>query len=337
MSVVIPCHNYARFLPAAVGSVIDQHGVDLQLIVVDDCSSDGSPEVAAVLAERDDRIEVRTHDRNRGHIETYNEGLAAAKGDYVVLLSADDMLTPGSLARATALLEAHPNVGFAYGRAVTFTTPEPPPARSTADGWRLWRGHDWVRARCRQGWNVIWCPEVVMRSSLQRELGGYRADLPRTADFEMWLRAASMADVGRIEGADQAYYRIHPHSMTRTIHSNRYFQLEAIAQAFATLPEAGLVPDSQRLNDQARRALAVRTLRSACRFYHLPGVPDSAALSAMAFAEAMTPDARRLLQWGSLQWRRWLLRRWPTRPRRGLELLSYLESGLHWKWLQWTE
>ena len=336
VSVVIPCYNYARFLPAAVGSVAGQSGVEVQIIVIDDCSTDGSAEVAAALAASDPRIEVRSHVRNFGHIATYNAGLAAASGEYVVVLSADDMLTPGSLARATALLDAHPSVGFAYGRTVTFAGPSPPLPRGRGGRWTIWRGQDWVRARCRRGGNVIWSPELVMRTSVQRAIGDYHPGLPRTGDFEMWLRAASVSDVGRVDNVDQAFYRLHPDSMTRTVHAGDCFQLQARHDAFAVVAQAAGLADAQPLYDRARRALAVTALRHACRDYHRPPVNDAAALELMAFALAMFPDARRLVQWRSLQWRRWLLRRWPAGPAPALEALSRLEHRLYWRWLLWT-
>jgi Glycosyl transferase family 2 len=336
VSVVIPCRNYARFLPAAVGSVVSQHAVDVEVIVIDDCSTDDTADVAAALAASDARIDVRSHARNLGHIATFNEGLEAASGEYVVVLSADDLLAPGSLARATALLEAHPSVGFAYGGTATFAGSLLPPLRGSGGRWTIWHGHDWIRARCRRGLNVIRSPEVVMRASVQRAIGAYRPDLPRSADFEMWMRAASVSDVGRVDGVDQAFYRLHPDSMSHTIHAGERFQLQARHDAFATLPDADLLPDAERLYDQARRGLAVTALRQACRSYHRSPIDEASALDLMAFALKIFPDAGRLGQWRSLQWRRWLLRRWPAAPASALEALSYLEQALYSRWLLWT-
>jgi len=332
--VVIPCYNYARFLPAAVGSVLGQHGVDLEVMIIDDCSTDETARVAAALAASDPRIEVRSHARNLGHVATFNEGLAAATGEHVVVLSADDLLTPGSLARATALLEAHPNVGFAYGRAAPFADSSPPPPSGAAGRWTVWRGHDWIRARCRRGLNCIRSPELVMRTSVQRTIGGYRPDLPRSGDFEMWMRAASVSDVGRVTNIDQAFYRLHPDSMTRTVHVGERFDLQARHDAFAALPKAALLPDADQLYDQARRALAVTALRQARWSQHHPPTDDS-AVDLMDFALAMFPDAHRLVQWRLLRWRRWLLRRGPALAP-ALNALSHLERGLYWQWLHRT-
>lgn len=120
VSVVIPCYNYGRFLPDAVGSALDQFGVDIEVIVVDDHSTDESAEVAEALARNDHRIRFVKHRENAGHVETYNHGLALASREYVVKLDADDLLTEGSLARSAALLSAFPTVTFCYGHAVEF-------------------------------------------------------------------------------------------------------------------------------------------------------------------------------------------------------------------------
>jgi glycosyltransferase involved in cell wall biosynthesis len=121
VSVVVPCYRYGRYLEESVGSVLDQEGVDVRVLVIDDASGDDSPDVAREIASRDPRVEVSVHAANRGHIGTYNEGLLDwASGDYTVLLSADDRLAPGALKRATELLDAHPNVGFAYGNVLWF-------------------------------------------------------------------------------------------------------------------------------------------------------------------------------------------------------------------------
>src|SRR6476661_2373772 len=74
VSVVIPCYNYERFLKDAVDSVLTQEDVDLDVIIVDDASTDGSGELAAELAADDRRIRAVLHTTNMGHIATYNDG-----------------------------------------------------------------------------------------------------------------------------------------------------------------------------------------------------------------------------------------------------------------------
>ena len=114
VDVIIPCYKYAHFLRDCVESVLSQEGVDIRILILDDCSPDNTPEVAAELQQQDSRIEYRRHEKNQGHIATYNEGLEWTNGDYVMLLSADDLLTPGALARSARLMNAHPEVGLVY-------------------------------------------------------------------------------------------------------------------------------------------------------------------------------------------------------------------------------
>src|ERR1700674_936435 len=106
VDVVIPCYNYARYLRSCVESVLSQRHVDVRVLIIDDASSDDTAEIAADLAMSDPRVEFRQHKTNKGHIATYNEGLLGwSTADYLVLLSADDMLVHDSLMRATRIMD----------------------------------------------------------------------------------------------------------------------------------------------------------------------------------------------------------------------------------------
>ena len=98
VSVIVPCYGYADVLEGCVASVLAQEGVDVRVLIADDCSPDDTPLVGRRLAESDGRVTYRRNAENQGLIATANAGLAWADGDYVVLLSADDLLVPGSLA-----------------------------------------------------------------------------------------------------------------------------------------------------------------------------------------------------------------------------------------------
>src|SRR5207342_602689 len=157
-SVVIPCYRYGHFLEEAVASVLShQDGVDVRVLIIDDASPDDSAEVAARITARDPRVELIVHSTNKGNIATFNEGLLEwADGDYCLLMSADDRAAPGALRRACDLLDAHPEVGFVYGRAVWFIDGEPlPEARTRVRGWSVYSGQDWLTHRYRQAENPI--------------------------------------------------------------------------------------------------------------------------------------------------------------------------------------
>jgi hypothetical protein len=319
VTVVVPCYNYGHYLTQALTSVLAQPGVDVEAIVIDDASPDGSGTVVRELAAADERVTGIVHDHNRGHIHTYNEGLEEATGDYVVLMSADDALTPGALARATALLEAEPSVGFVYGHPVVFTN-ELPASDQRVRSWTVWEGERWVELRCRKGENCIHCPEVVMRTSVQHAIGGYDPDLPHSGDLEMWLRAASVSDVGRVNGPGQAYYRVHEQSMQRTTFAGHVKDLEGRLDAFRKVlvgPGARLAR-GEALFATARRALALAALDYARLAYEHGRADQEPVEEYLGFAERVWPEARQLRKWRSVS-------------RRAKQDPSRLDHGLTWK------
>jgi len=116
VSVVVPCYQHGRHLAEAVESVLAQEGVEVDVTIVDDGSTDSTPEVArALVAAGGGRVRLLTT-VNSGHpAHPRNAGVRAAAAPYVVCLDADDRLTPGYLAALAAALDAHPEAGFAYG------------------------------------------------------------------------------------------------------------------------------------------------------------------------------------------------------------------------------
>lgn len=264
VSVVIPCYNYGNYLPAAVASVTSQTGVELEIIIVDDASTDGSQDVARALAADDARIRLILHAENKRHIATYNDGLREAAGDYVVLLSADDLLAPGSLERASTLMEHHPEIGLVYGYAPEFTD-QPPLPRTKRVSWSTWTGAEWIAWMCRRGTNILVNPEGMLRRSIMDTLVGYRADMPHSADMELWMRAAALADVGRVNGPDQAFYRVHEANMHLTDYAGLLTDMRARRETFDRFfaENRGTLPDSARLDRRARRSIAFEAIRYA--------------------------------------------------------------------------
>lgn len=254
VSVIIPNYNYAHYLPGAVQSALRQTGVLTDVIVVDDASTDQSVEAAEALVAADPRVRLIARSRNGGPVATFNEGLAAARGEYLVRLDADDLLTPGSLARAAALAEQFPNVGLVYGHPVHFGAAVPVRYRDLARTWLVWRGSEWLEFRCRLGVNCITSPEVLMRSSVVRSVGGQRA-LAHTHDMEMWFRIARESDVGWLGGCDQAWHREHPDSLSAT-EVDLMTDFHERAAAFEMLLTDGR-------GDPAQDAIRLRTARSA--------------------------------------------------------------------------
>jgi glycosyltransferase involved in cell wall biosynthesis len=270
ISVIIPCYRYGHYLQEAVSSVLDdQRGVDVLVLVIDDASPDESAEVAREIASRRAEVEVIVHDTNRGNIATFNEGLLEwADGHYCLRMSADDRATPGALARASALLDAYPEVGFVYGRALwVLDGALLPPARTKGRGWTVTPGQRLLEHRFRQAENPITSPEIVVRTSLHQRVGGYDPGLPKAADMEIYMRLAAHSDVGFLRGVDQAYYRLHPHNMRKAVTSLLDLRQRRSVFELVLSRYGERIVNASRLDDMVHRQLAREALWAAGRVY----------------------------------------------------------------------
>jgi hypothetical protein len=320
---------------------LDQRAVDVKVLIVDDCSSDETPLVTSELV-RDPRVTVIRNEPNLGQIPSVNMALERVDSEYVMKLDADDLLAPGSLARATALLEAHPRLGFVYGRPLHFSGPVPAVASAPTRSWTIWPGQDWVAARCQSGYNVISQPEVVMRTTALRSAGPVRADLPHTFDMHLWIQLASMGDVGRINGPAQGLYRVHDASLQRTIHAGALFDLRGRRDAFdaAFAAAAGTLPGAQELHETALRNLAAHALDRACRAYDRGRTCELPVDELVSFALETCAGACQLREWKALERRRSVgAERVPHHPRFFAAALARRsnEELIHWLWLRTGE
>lgn len=260
ISVVIPCYNYGHYLEAAVHSILSQRGVDARVIIVDDASTDGSGDVARALATGDGRVRALIHETNQGHIRTYNDGFALVETEFVTLVSADDLVAPGALGRAVALLRRYPRVGLVYGPIATFVDDVSALPRRDRPYhlWRIWRGEEWIAAVARSGYNPIASPEAVLRTAALRQAGEYNARLPHSGDLEYWLRVAARWDVGQIHGPLQAFYRVHGANMHLNDFGTREADLRERHAAFRVLDDPAVtahLPTAPALLRTAERML----------------------------------------------------------------------------------
>jgi glycosyltransferase involved in cell wall biosynthesis len=328
VDVIVPCYQYGRYLEGCVRSILSQEGVDVRVLILDDASPDNTAEIGQALAARDGRVEYRRHQVNQKHIATYNEGLAWAKRDYTLLLSADDQLPPGSLWRATRLMDAHSEVGFTYGECLRFQGKESPPAPTAGGpkdaGWNISTGEEFFEELCSTGSNPVYTPTVVTRTRVQKEIGGYWQELPHAGDMAMWLHFAARGSVGRLD-AVQGCARVHPRSMSKTMFATplQDFRERQAAFDFVFARLGARTPDSARLQRLAKQALARDAFWSASRAFDQGDT--NACRDLLAFATAAAPEIRAWPEWSRLRWKRrlgtwvWsavrpLVERWRGRP-----------------------
>lgn len=235
------------------------------MLILDDASPDDTPAVAAVLAAEDSRVSCRRHASNRGHIATYNEGLDWASADYFLLLSADDVLTPGALDRALFLLERCPEMGVTFGESILTANPSAEPYEPPRQyGCLQFSPASWLEKFCRSGKNIVGhhVATAVTRTAVQKKCGPYRADLPHSADMEMWMRMGAHGRVGMIR-AKQAYYRQHDTAMHLLYAGVPDLRQRKAAFDIFFQEHGRAVPDAGRLQQMALHRLALDAIKNA--------------------------------------------------------------------------
>ncbi|GEL25458.1 glycosyl transferase [Pseudonocardia sulfidoxydans NBRC 16205] len=314
VDVVIPCYKYGHLLPEAVRSVLAQNDVDVRVLIIEDASDDGSADVARELAAQHERVEAQIHETNKGHIITFNEGILDwAQAPYTLLISADDELTPGALARATEVMDRNPNVGFVYGHSVRWVTGNPRPEVRTGR-WKpvVHTSESWLRRVYSRGSNPVFSPSAVIRTELQKRVGGYDARMLQTSDLHMWLKLALYSDVAFVSGVDQAWFRVHGANMSQAYYDKDAGlpDLKMRKLAFdATLDHGRTVLGDTQANDldeRMRRALAREAMLRVERAEEKGWELGDAAQLLTDWAAEITGDVTTLPEWRTLRLRRWL-------------------------------
>lgn len=185
VTVLLPVHNAAPFLQAALDSILAQTFTDFELLAIDDGSTDGSSDLLAGCT--DPRLRVIRHTANHGLIASLNEGLEAARGRYIARMDADDVMLPHRLEKQVAFLEAEPHVAVVAALVETINTDGEVVGSWDTD--RATPDEPTVAAMLPRT-NCIAHPTVMLRRSA---LGDLRYDprQPGAEDWDMWLRMLS--------------------------------------------------------------------------------------------------------------------------------------------------
>ncbi len=179
VSVIVPCYNGAPFLEATLRSALAQTYPEVEVVVIDDGSTDSSPEIAQ-------RFPVRyIRQRNRGLAEARNAGIRASRGTYIVFLDADDRLKPEGIEVGVRALELRPDCAIAVGDHVFIS----------GDGSFLGHSnkvdplHSHYEALLKSNF-IEMISSVLFRRRVFDELGGFDTTLPVSEDYELYLRIA---------------------------------------------------------------------------------------------------------------------------------------------------
>ena len=237
VSVVIPAYNHARYLPAAIDSALAQTYAPVEVIVVDDGSTDDTPRV---LAAYGDRIRV-IRQANQGAGAARNAGLAASRGEYVAFLDSDDIWLPRKLELQMGRFDADPALGLVHCGAETIDEH----GRTTGyllDGLEGWVASDLLRLD-----REVMGPgsDIVVPRRVADEVGGFDVRLPPSEDWDFSYRIAAKYRVGYV-AEPLIRYRQHGGGIHLNIPKMEKSMLIALEKAFAS-PDASV----QALRDYA--------------------------------------------------------------------------------------
>ena len=179
VSIVIPCYNQGGYLGEAIESACRQSHSNVEVIVVDDGSTDDTSRVAAAYPA------VRyLHQQNSGTAIARNRGLRESRGELLVFLDADDRLLPDAVARGAEYLTGHPEIAFVTGHVRLIDAGGTPGIVPAQD-------HEPAGYVSLLRWNYIWTPGVVMyRRSAFDAIGAFESSAGGSADYDLNLRIA---------------------------------------------------------------------------------------------------------------------------------------------------
>ncbi|MGR3175956.1 MAG: glycosyltransferase family 2 protein [Candidatus Scalindua sp.] len=203
VSVLMSVYNGELFLADAVKSILAQSYSDFELIVIDDGSSDKTPEILYQFVQMDQRIKVFKHGSNLGLTKSLNLGLAKCKGEFIVRHDADDLSEPERFACQVEFLRNYHDYGL-VGTAVSRIDSQ----GNEIDQAVAIRGDKKIRGFMKGG-NVFVHGSVMMRKSVIDAVGCYRTGFRYAQDYDLWLR---ISEISKIENLPDRLYRWRLHS-----------------------------------------------------------------------------------------------------------------------------
>jgi GT2 family glycosyltransferase len=293
VTVVIPCYNQRNYVADAIRSALSQTHASLDVVVIDDGSTDRSGEVVErIAATAGGRVTLLRQD-NAGLAAARNRGLAASRGEYVWFLDSDDLLRPSAAAELSARLDARPTLALVCcgwrevaGDGVTVLGSMRP------------RAHDDLLTELLLRKLFFFASATLLRRSSLERAGGFDARLRWGEDVDLWLRFALAGETFDFHDSLLLDYRVHVASMTAQIDAIQVEHWQRGLRLFLARPD---VPTYVRELEQ--EAWCMLHLESAGRFLRLGRIAQAREQLHAAHQSGLRPDnhanRNRFLDWAA--------------------------------------
>jgi len=257
VSVLMTAYNRAPFIASAIDSVLAQTLTDFELVIVDDCSTDGTLKIAREYERRDPRIRVVVNERNLGDYANRNHAATLARAPLFKYHDSDDLMYPHCLQTMVAMIESEPDAGFGLSRGANWPGGPCPMLLTPRMAYQREFFGDGMFSSGPGG--------AIFRTAVFRELGGF-ADEGAASDHLFWMRACTTHSVLLLPG-DLFWYRVHPAQEYQSERAQRqYAKMPGWIWQALNAPECPLTPEER---EQAKRNrayhLAKRTLQDVRR------------------------------------------------------------------------
>jgi hypothetical protein len=268
VSVCIPAYNASATIAAAVESVFNQTFSDLEVIVVDDGSSDGTLEILAGLERQDGRLRVHRNPRNLRAPATINKAVELARGEFIKFLDSDDLLEPDSVARLVELLTRYPEATLAFSRrSLLLDDPDDEvgrrwigryaePHRKFGPLAQINAGPDLLERWLAAGFWENWIGEpvcVMAPRAAVLAVGGVDVRIRQAYDLGLWTKLLARGAAAFLD-SPAGTYRVRSGSITRSNHAVRSDWLDRQWIIAGLWEDAALRGRERRLRSARRRA-----------------------------------------------------------------------------------
>jgi len=203
VSVIVPTYNAEKTIADTISSILCQSFSNLELIIIDDGSTDNTAEI--VHKFNDNRINY-VYQTNQERAETRNHGIALAQGELIAFVDSDDIWLFNKLEKQLDVIKNNPDIGLIYCDLIHFDDETGRELFRFSNKVNLRRGNNCIKAILRD--NFIQSPTPIVRKDIFDKLGLFDSSLIPVEDWDMWIRIASMYEI-EVVNEPLACYRVH--------------------------------------------------------------------------------------------------------------------------------